>query len=134
MSQPTVFISYSHKDEIWKDRLRPHLKVLEQQGQITIWKEEIPYLLERRKNDGMTLTPVLVRACAWKAVSWLKQLQMLPRDGKTQQTISKIIGTKFLLKWQSLFSKSLKQTKLQRRALARGRLPFGIRPLASGHG
>lgn len=39
MSQPTVFISYSHKDEIWKDRLRPHLRVLEQQGQITIWDD-----------------------------------------------------------------------------------------------
>lgn len=25
MTKPTVFISYSHKDEGWKDRLRPHL-------------------------------------------------------------------------------------------------------------
>jgi len=39
MPQPTVFISYSHKDEIWKDRLRPHLKMLEQAGQITIWDD-----------------------------------------------------------------------------------------------
>jgi len=29
MTKPTVFISYSHKDEKWKDRLRSHLKVLE---------------------------------------------------------------------------------------------------------
>jgi len=33
MDKPTVFISYSHKDEKWKDRLRPHLGVLEQARQ-----------------------------------------------------------------------------------------------------
>ncbi len=123
MTKPTVFISYSHKDEEWKNRLRPHLKVLEQVGRITIWddrqidagaewydeikhvmeqaavavclisadylasdfcvKEEIPYLLERRTRDGMKLIPVLLRPCPWKAVPWLKAIQMLPRDGKS---------------------------------------------------
>jgi hypothetical protein len=39
MDKPTVFISYSHKDEKWKDRLRPHLGVLEQQDRITIWDD-----------------------------------------------------------------------------------------------
>ncbi len=29
MSGPSVFISYSHKDEEWKDRLKPHLGMLE---------------------------------------------------------------------------------------------------------
>jgi tetratricopeptide (TPR) repeat protein len=123
MDKPTVFISYSHKDEAWKDLLRPHLRVLEQTDQIKIWddrkidagdewyqeikatmeraavticlisadylasdfcqKEEIPFLLNRRKDDGMLLIPLLVRPCLWKAVPWLKQLQMLPRDGKS---------------------------------------------------
>ena len=123
MTLPTVFISYSHKDEAWKDLLRPHLGVLEQQDRITIWddrqidpggewfneikqvmdraavtvclisadylssdfctKEEIPYLLERREKDGMILIPVLLRHCLWKAVPWLKEIQMLPRDGKS---------------------------------------------------
>jgi tetratricopeptide (TPR) repeat protein len=123
MDKPIVFISYSHKDEPWKDRLRPHLQVLEQVGRITIWddrridagaewfgeikqvvdqaavavclisadylasdfcvKEEIPYLLERRQRDGMILIPVLLRPCTWKAVPWLKEIQMLPRDGKS---------------------------------------------------
>lgn len=36
---PLVFISYSHKDELWKDRLRPHLAVLERQGRIAIWDD-----------------------------------------------------------------------------------------------
>ncbi|MDP6088308.1 MAG: toll/interleukin-1 receptor domain-containing protein, partial [Nitrospinota bacterium] len=123
MDKPTVFISYSHKDEEWKDRLRPHLGVLEKEDRITIWddrqieptdewyqeikrimaeatvsiclissdylnsdfcvKEEIPDLLVRRKRDGMTLYFILLRPCAWKAVSWLEPRQMLPRDGKS---------------------------------------------------
>ena len=123
MIKPTVFISYSHKDEKWKDLLRPHLKVLEMQDRITIWddrqidpggkwfneiegvmvqaavsvclisadylssdfclKEEIPYLLERCEKDGMILIPILIRPCLWKAVPWLKETQMLPRDGKS---------------------------------------------------
>ena len=123
MGTPTVFISYSHKDERRKDRLRRHLGVLEQQNRIQIWddrqidpggkwfddiklvmdrtavavclispdylasnfctKEEIPYLLERRERDGMILIPVHLRPCVWKAVPWLKESQMLPRDGKS---------------------------------------------------
>ena len=39
MTKPSVFVSYSHKDEHWKDRLRPHLGVLEQVGRITIWDD-----------------------------------------------------------------------------------------------
>ena len=122
MTVPNVFISYSHKDEIWKDRLLPHLGMLAKAGRLTIWedrsidagatwydeikkamedaevavclisadylnsdfcvKEEIPYLLERRKSDGMVLLPILIRPCAWTAIEWLKAIQMLPRDGK----------------------------------------------------
>lgn len=39
MSKPTVFISYSHKDEKYKDLLRPQLGVLQQAGRITIWDD-----------------------------------------------------------------------------------------------
>jgi tetratricopeptide (TPR) repeat protein len=39
VEKPTVFISYSHKDEEWKDRLRPHLKMLEQAERIRIWDD-----------------------------------------------------------------------------------------------
>ena len=40
--KPAVFISYSHKDEEWKDRLLPppHLKMLEQAGLgIVVWDD-----------------------------------------------------------------------------------------------
>lgn len=125
MTKPTVFISYSHKDEEWKDRLRPHLDMLEKAGRIDvdIWddrdigagaewydeirevmeraavvvclisadylasdfvnKEEIPYLLERRASNGMTLIPVLLRPCAWKVCYWLTPIQMIPRHGQS---------------------------------------------------
>ncbi len=35
----TVFISYSHKDEAWKDRLMTHLGVLQSQGLVQLWDD-----------------------------------------------------------------------------------------------
>ncbi|HWP56247.1 MAG TPA: toll/interleukin-1 receptor domain-containing protein, partial [Pyrinomonadaceae bacterium] len=43
-TRPTVFISYSHKDEEWKNRFLPQLRALEQAGRITVWDD--------RKIDG----------------------------------------------------------------------------------
>jgi hypothetical protein len=34
-----VFISYSHKDEPWKDRVVTHLGVLAQEGKLEIWDD-----------------------------------------------------------------------------------------------
>lgn len=39
MSKPTVFISYSHKDEEWKKRFLPQLKALEQAGRVQVWDD-----------------------------------------------------------------------------------------------
>ncbi len=39
MDKPTIFISYSHKDEVWKDRLRPHLQALELDDRIVVWDD-----------------------------------------------------------------------------------------------
>src|SRR6185295_362130 len=39
MPAPTVFISYSHKDEDWKDRLVTHLGVLQHQGRLRTWTD-----------------------------------------------------------------------------------------------
>jgi tetratricopeptide (TPR) repeat protein len=121
---PTVFISYSHVDESWKDKLVPHLRSLEQAGvDMRVWedrqidggakwypaiqdaiakakvavllissdflksefcvKEEVPALIKRQEEKGMLLIPILVRPCVWKAHRWLKDRQMLPRDGKS---------------------------------------------------
>ncbi len=39
MDKPTIFISYSHKDEKWKDLLRPHLQALELDDRIVVWDD-----------------------------------------------------------------------------------------------
>ncbi len=39
MPKPTVFISYSHRDRAWKDRLVQHLAVLEREGRIELWED-----------------------------------------------------------------------------------------------
>ncbi len=39
MPAPTVFISYSHADEVWKDRLVKHLGVLQHQRLLRTWND-----------------------------------------------------------------------------------------------
>jgi len=34
-----VFISYSHEDRVWLDRMRVHLKPLEREGKVSIWDD-----------------------------------------------------------------------------------------------
>jgi len=34
-----IFISYSHKDKDWKERLVTQLEVLEAEGQYTLWED-----------------------------------------------------------------------------------------------
>ena len=40
MTQPTVFLSYSHLDEKEKERLLSHLGVLERAGLIDVWSDD----------------------------------------------------------------------------------------------
>ncbi|HEV7505554.1 MAG TPA: pentapeptide repeat-containing protein [Thermoanaerobaculia bacterium] len=115
---PSVFLSYSHKDERWKDRLKTHLGVLEldawddhrieggadwfeeiQDAMVRasvavllisehfltskfILGEEVPLLLQRRREEGLPVIPVIVRSCAWDQVKWLQGIQGRPKDGK----------------------------------------------------
>ncbi len=118
MSLPKVFISYSHKDEAWKNRLLAHLGDFECQGLLAIWedrrietgldwypeicnavdessaavllisenflhsffiqREEVPRLLERRKNEGLRIFPIFLSQCNWQDVPWLKAIQIYP--------------------------------------------------------
>ncbi len=39
MGKPMIFISYSHKDEKWKDRLVAQLGVLQHEGLLDIWDD-----------------------------------------------------------------------------------------------
>ena len=57
-----VFISYSHKDEEWKDRLMPHLRTLEQQGEIELWDD-------RKIGAGADWYPAIKRGLEQAAVA-----------------------------------------------------------------
>jgi hypothetical protein len=124
-----IFISYSHKDKVWKDRVVTQLGVLAHGAKLELWddhriaagddwlpaiekaiqncdvalllisadfltsnfilKQEIPTLLERRAREGVRLIPVILRPCAWTAVSWLKGIQARPINGKPLTSLTK---------------------------------------------
>jgi hypothetical protein len=59
----TIFISYSHKDETWKDRFKPHVQMLEKVGlQIKVWDD-------RKINAGDTWYPEITQAMEQAAVA-----------------------------------------------------------------
>jgi tetratricopeptide (TPR) repeat protein len=64
MTQPTVFISYSHKDEAWKERLVTHLGVLQSQGLLDMWDD-------RRIETGADWYPEIEAAMAAASVAIL---------------------------------------------------------------
>src|SRR3972149_1914097 len=55
MTKPIVFISYSHKDEEWKNRLVSHLGVLQSEGHLDIWDD-------RRIETGVDWYPEIQKA------------------------------------------------------------------------
>jgi hypothetical protein len=55
MNLPSVFVSYSHKDESWKNRLVTHLKVLEGEGVLDVWDD-------RRIEAGADWLPEIEQA------------------------------------------------------------------------
>lgn len=40
MSSPSIFISYSHKDQEWKDRVATHLGVLKMENLLDVWDDQ----------------------------------------------------------------------------------------------
>jgi hypothetical protein len=46
-----------------------------------IIENEIPALLSRQEAGELTIFPVIVRACAWKTISWLQKMKVHPNDG-----------------------------------------------------
>ncbi len=122
MPQPTIFISYNHKDEAEKEELLAQLGVLQSDGLISLWNDdqiqagadweqeikeaiaearvaillitanfltsdfilgqEVPALLERRRNEGLTVFPVIAKPCAWKMVDWLTKMSVMPKNNR----------------------------------------------------
>lgn len=143
-----IFISYSHKDEGWKERLVTHLKVLELEGFFHIWEDrqiktgddwlpeietalnevgivimmisadflvsgfirgtEVPKIMERRKNEGIWVIPVIVKPCPWKSVNWLSVIQSFPRDGKDLMSMAESEAELHLAELAELIVKRVK--------------------------
>src|SRR5438045_2410102 len=65
MPAPTVFVSYSHQDEKWKDKLLPFLKALEQAGVTMVaWQD-------RQIDAGAEWHPAIKQAMADAAAAVL---------------------------------------------------------------
>jgi TIR domain len=63
MDRVKVFISYSHKDEIWKDRLLTHLSVLDHEGLLHVWTDrriEVGASWQAKINEAMSDSRVAV--------------------------------------------------------------------------
>jgi tetratricopeptide (TPR) repeat protein len=63
-ARPTVFVSYSHQDEAWKDRLVKQLRVLELEGELEVWDD-------RRIDAGDDWLPEIEAAMARARVAVL---------------------------------------------------------------
>lgn len=47
-----------------------------------IIEDEVPTLLARKEKEGIKVIPLILSPCPWSKVSWLKILQLRPKDGK----------------------------------------------------
>jgi CheY-like chemotaxis protein len=46
-----------------------------------VLRREIPELLRRHHAEELIVIPVIARACAWKAIDWLRELSVRPKNG-----------------------------------------------------
>jgi TIR domain len=46
-----------------------------------IKSKEVPKILERREKDGLIVFPVIARASAWQTVTWLRAMNVKPKNG-----------------------------------------------------
>jgi hypothetical protein len=47
-----------------------------------ILEEEMPRLLHRHNDKELVIVPIIARACAWRAVEWLAEINVRPKNGK----------------------------------------------------
>ena len=47
-----------------------------------ILDDEVSTMLRRRDQEGLVVYPIVIRACDWEAVDWLKAMNLRPEDGK----------------------------------------------------
>jgi hypothetical protein len=45
-------------------------------------QRRVECLIQKSEEEGLGIVPVLVSPCSWKAVPWLRRMQILPRSGR----------------------------------------------------
>jgi serine/threonine protein kinase len=118
-----VFVSYSHKDARWLERIRVHLRPLERKGLIALWDDtllepgrqwrdeieatlgrtrcavllvsanflasdfctdiELPALLQRARDRGVRVLPLMISPCQLSSVPSLAALQSVNDPART---------------------------------------------------
>ncbi|MCP4625138.1 MAG: toll/interleukin-1 receptor domain-containing protein [bacterium] len=53
-----------------------------------IRKVEIKKALQRRKDEGVRIMPVILSPCDWKSIEWLKSTQVIPKDAGEGVTLA----------------------------------------------
>ncbi len=38
-------------------------------------------MLQKRREEGLKVIPVIAKPCAWKSLPWLSSMQVIPKDG-----------------------------------------------------
>jgi small GTP-binding protein len=150
-----IFISYSHKDEAFKNELVTMLAGLNRRGILHTWQDRLieagdewyksiqdsmnecdlaillvsadylasrfiqeqeqPRLLQRPEEMKLRVIPIIVRPCKWQSEPMLKELQVLPKDGKPVITFPQATGERDQV-WTDI------ATAVEQRALARTRM------------
>jgi TIR domain-containing protein len=54
--------------------------------------KEVPHLLQRRKEEGLRVVPIILDHCLWESEPVLSDLQAIPRDAKPIITFPKENG------------------------------------------
>jgi len=89
MSKPIVFISYSHNDEEWKNRIVSHLGVLQSEGHLDIWDD-------RRIGAGVDWYPEIQKAIDISSVAIL----LISADSLTSKFILYEEVPRLLERWE----------------------------------
>jgi hypothetical protein len=87
-----IFISYSHKDRYWLNKLKAHLEALAMRGKVTywvdtdirpagVWRDEIEVALDRAAAGVLMVTPAFLQSPFIREVELRRLLERASVDG-----------------------------------------------------
>jgi hypothetical protein len=121
--------------DLWDDEIRQ--KISECQIALLLVSElfltsnyvrnvEIPSFLNKRKEAGMILFPIILSECDWKSHDWLAATQFLPKDGKNIESHYRDLGSQ-----KELFLQAKRDLKRQIARIAKPAVTPTTSPIAT---